>query len=360
MNQFRVGILGCGGIGHYHAEALAALPDRFKIVAACDPVAANAAKVAAAFNIPSQSGDFASLLGRPDIDIVHICTPSSMHTEQAVAVLKSGKHVVVEKPIAGSLADADALIAAERASGRSAMPIFQNRFTSGYAQALAVRRAGLLGRHVVSNIETAWLRYGSYYDVAWRGKWATELGGCLTTHAIHAHDLLCFLVGRPKRVFARTQTRLNPIETEDLALLALEFEDGSFASSTTTLASTIETSRFRYVFEHATIEGIVDEKTGESAPWIFKARKKANQPAIDAAVASVPAAPQWFEGAFAAFHDALVGGSPPPVTLADARLSIELLTAAYESAASHSDVLMPISPAHPAYRGWRNPSRVSQ
>lgn len=353
MKKFRVGILGCGGIGHYHAKALAALPDRFTIVAACDPVTANTAKIAAEFSVPSQSTELSALTSRTDLDIVHICTPSSMHADQAIALLKSDKHVVVEKPIAGSLAEADALIDAERASGRRAMPIFQNRFTPGYAQALAVKRAGLLGRHIVSNIETAWLRYGSYYDVEWRGKWATELGGCLTTHAIHAHDLLCFLVGRPQRVFARTQTRLNPIETEDLALLALEFEDGSFASSTTTLASAIETSRFRYVFEHVTIESTVNEKTGEAPPWVFKARKPAEQPAIDAVLAAIEPASRLFKGQFAAFHEALAADVPPPVTLAEARLSIELLTAAYASAASHSDVLLPIENTHPFYRGWR-------
>ena len=107
-----------------------------------------------------------------------------------MAALAAGKHVVCEKPLTGSLADVDAIIAAEQGARGVLMPIFQYRYGDGIEKAKRIIDAGIAGKPYVGSVETFWCRTPDYYAVPWRGKWATELGGVLVTHALHLHDML--------------------------------------------------------------------------------------------------------------------------------------------------------------------------
>ena len=166
---------------------------------------------------PAGSSPISTTLLRLDLDIVDICTPSALHFAQARKALLAGFNVVVEKPFASSLAEADALAELEKKSGKRVSPIFQYRFSDGIAQLLHLRARGFVGKAYAATVETHWRRLPAYYANPWRGRWATELGGCLTTHAIHAHDILTTILGPMASVYARTATRVNPIETEDCA-----------------------------------------------------------------------------------------------------------------------------------------------
>ena len=133
-----------------------------------------------------------------DIDIVDICTPPVLHYPHGRwRRSRAGKHVVCEKPLVGSLAEVDALDRG-RARGRAGalMPIFQYRFGDGVQKAKRIIERGLAGKPYLATVETAWQRGAEYYAVPWRGKWETELGGVLLTHAIHAHDMLTYPDGR--------------------------------------------------------------------------------------------------------------------------------------------------------------------
>jgi predicted dehydrogenase len=127
------------------------------------------------------------------------------------------------------------------------MPIFQYRFGHGIQKLKLLIAEGVAGTPYLATVETAWRRRAEYYAVPWRGKWATERGGALLSHAIHNHDLLCYVLGRPRRVFAYTTTRVNAIEVEDCAAATLEMTDGS-AASLNTLGSPHEISRHRFSF----------------------------------------------------------------------------------------------------------------
>ena len=177
-----------------------------------------------------------------------------MHFAQARKALLAGYHVVVEKPFASSLAEADALAEVERQSGKRVSPIFQYRFGNGFAQLRHLKERGFVGKTYASTIETHWRRLPAYYANPWRGRWATELGGCLTTHAIHNHDLLTYVLGPIVSVYAKTSTRVNPIETEDCAAAMLEMADGSFATLSVTLGAEEDMSRLRFCFEGLTVE----------------------------------------------------------------------------------------------------------
>jgi predicted dehydrogenase len=348
--RLTVGVVGAG-IGAAHIAAYRELPKLYSVEAICDIDAAKAGKIAADNGIAAALTDFNALIQR-DLDLVSICTPSGLHFEQARKALTAGRNVVLEKPFASSLAEADALAEIEQQSGRRLSPVFQYRFADGIAQLLHLRELGLVGKTYAATVETHWRRLPAYYDNPWRGRWASELGGCLITHAIHNHDMLTHVLGPIRSVYARTATRVNPIETEDCAAAVLEMADGSFATLSVTLGGEEEISRLRFCFDGLTAESNHSPYNPGSAPWRFVAADPQQQRIIDAAVAEVAPQPDRYTGQFLRLHRALTEGGPLPVSIADARPSLELVTAAYHSARTGQAVQLPITRDHPLYSGW--------
>jgi predicted dehydrogenase len=292
------------------------------------------------------------------LDAIDICTPSHLHAAQTHQALGARKHVVCEKPVAGSLAALDALIAAEVRHGRRVMPVFNYRFGAGVQKLRRLIETGVAGQPYLATIEVAWRRRADYYDAshgpAWHGRWATELGGNLTTHAVHFLDLLLYLLGPACSVFARTATLVNPIETEDCASVSLEMANGALASVSATTGSSVQISRQRYCFANMVAESnLAPYDANSSEPWQFVADTPELKPRIDSVLAATPAAAEGFAGHLARFGEALLRNTELPVTLADARKTIELLTAIYASARSGAPVKLPIGPEHPMYGGWQ-------
>lgn len=350
--RLRVAVAGLG-IGTEHVRSYRALPELFEIVAVCDPDRARAERVAKQFEVPRMLHDFEALLGERELDIVDVCTPPHQHFAHASRALEAGKHVVCEKPLVGSLAEVDALAELERRSGRRLMPIFQYRFGAGLQKLVHLVARGVAGRHYLTTVEIAWRRGLDYYGAApWRGRWQTELGGILLTHAIHAHDMLTQVVGPVRSVFARIATRVNPVETEDCAALALEMADGSLATSAATLGSHKEITRLRFCFEKLTAESNPAPYTPQLEPWSLVPASPEAAAEIEAALRDFEPGPQWFPGQLARFHAALRAGSELPVTIADARAALELVTAAYHCAENGSPVELPIGRGHPKYASW--------
>jgi len=348
--RLRVGVIG-GGVGVLHIRAYKDMAEFYSVDAFCDIDSERAEKVAAEYGIPAATSDLDAFL-KYDLDVVDICTPSSLHYDHACAALLAGRHVVVEKPFAGSLDEADALAALEERSGRRVCPVFQYRFGNGLAQLHHLRERGFVGRAYVATVETHWRRLPAYYDNPWRGRWATELGGALVTHAIHNHDILMQVLGPARGVFARTTTRVNPIETEDCASVVLDMADGSLATLSVTLGAEEDMSRLRFCFEGLTAESNYSPYNPGTAPWRFVAAEPERQQAIDAAVAEVPQQPERYHGMLLKLHRALTTGGPLPVSIANARSSLELITAAYRSARTGQMVQLPIERSDPLYRGW--------
>ncbi len=350
---WRVAVVGCG-IGRAHiAQGYARHAGNFRVVALCDVDVRRLAAVGDEFGIARRTQDFNEILRIDEVDIVDICTPPSLHVVQALEALAAGKDVVCEKPLAGSLADVDRLIAAGSAAPSRLLPVFQYRYGDGVQKAKRIIDAGLAGACHLATVETAWTRGAAYYASPWRGHWPTELGGVLLTHAIHAHDLMTWLLGPAASVFARTATRVNPIETEDCAVASLMMQNGALVSLAATLGSQREITRLRLCFEHATFESGESPYAPGDDPWeIIPASPEAGHLIADA-LAGYRSSAAGYEGFFAAYHSSLVSNDRLPVALGDARRSIELATALYHSAATGAPVTLPITPDHPAYHGWR-------
>jgi predicted dehydrogenase len=350
-DRLRVGVVGCG-IGRDHVRAYQSLPDQFEVLAICDVVEASARELAEAHRIPRVSSDLSGLCGMDDLDVIDLCTPSYLHFSQTQQVLAAGKHAICEKPIAGSLKEVDALMLAEAQSSRRVMPIYQFRFGHGVQKLKHLLREGVAGRAYLTTIETAWRRRADYYAVPWRGKWATELGGPLVTLAIHAHDLLYYVLGPIQSVFARTATRVNAIETEDCISASLEVADGSLASLSVTTGSAAEISRHRFCFSGLSAESNTESYRSTSDPWVFTGDTPELAERIKESLSHFEPLPEGYVGQFHRFHQALRDNTELPVTLKDARASLELITAIYYSAQTDRSVDLPIGQEHPRYTSW--------
>lgn len=356
MSQiFNVAIIGVG-IGRSHVvEGYLPNADKFRVKALCDLNAERMAGVADEFGIERRVEKFAEILAMDDIDIIDICTPPGLHYEMVMAALKAGKHVVCEKPLVGSLSQVDDVIAQEKLSKGLLMPVFQYRFGDGIEQAKKIIDAGIAGKPFVGTVETMWRRGPDYYAVPWRGKWATELGGVLMTHAIHQHDLFTYLMGDIKRLFGRVATRVNPIEVEDCVTASLELENGALGSFTATLGSSDDMTRIRLAFENVTFESDHAAYNPGGKPWIIQPRNAETADKIAALLKDWQHVPSRFETQMARFHAALIGAAPLPVTSADSRRALELVTAFYHSSTTHEDVELPIASHHPRYQSWVPP-----
>ncbi|WP_421759087.1 Gfo/Idh/MocA family protein [Devosia sp.] len=349
---YTVAVVG-GGIGKSHiVEGYVPNADKFKVLAICDLDPARRNGLADEFGVERRVANFDDLLKMDDLDIIDVCTPPMVHYPMVMAALKAGKHVICEKPLVGSLAEVDEVMAEEKRSHGKLMPVFQYRYGNGIQQAKAIIDAGIAGKPFVGTVETLWRRGPDYYEIPWRGKWKTELGGVLMTHAIHPHDIFTYLMGDIKSLFGRVATRVNAIEVEDCISASVELTSGALASFTATLGSADEISRIRLAFENLTIESDHEAYNPGAALWKILPRNDATKATIDALLANWQDVPSRFTTQMALFHAALEGKGPVPVTSADSRRALEIVTAFYHSSETREEVPFPIGPDHPKYRSW--------
>lgn len=225
--ETRIVLIGAGGfIAATHLEAIAALPAA-QLVGLSDISAEPLTQRAAAAGVPAFA-DHRAMLAELRPDLAVICTPHPSHAAIALDCLAAGAHVLVEKPIAVSVSEADDLIAAAEAAGRILAVSFQQRFRPEVELARALVAGGELGALVRVLCVEPWFRSAAYYRTAgWRGTWLGEGGGVLLNQAPHTLDLLCYLAGRPTRVWGVARTLQHTIETEDTAHAMLEFAGGA-------------------------------------------------------------------------------------------------------------------------------------
>jgi predicted dehydrogenase len=348
---YRVSIVGAG-IGTSHLAGFRQLRDRFTVANVCDLNTARAGALAAQYEGVAVTDDLAGVIADPAIDIVDICLPPHLHFRTCLDALAAGKHVICEKPLVTSLKEADALAAKVAETGRSIFPVFQYRYGLGTAQLRALREAGLAGRCYAGSLETHWDRDAAYYAVDWRGTWAGESGGALLGHAIHIHDMLTAILGPVAQVYADVATRVNDIEVEDCAALAIRMEEGARITSSVTLGAAGNTSRLRLMFEGFTVESDHAPYSFAEKGWTFTARAPRTQGEIDAVLARVAAPKLGYAGLFEGVAEALDGRPGREVTLGDGRRSLEFVTACYASARGGRPVALPLGPDHPLHAGW--------
>jgi predicted dehydrogenase len=225
----RFALVGAGMIGRVHAAAITDLGGLAELVAVVDTDVERARALADRHGVPTATADLDAVLRRDDVDAVAICTPSGLHADGAVAALGAGKHVVVEKPLDVTLAAADRIIAAEERSGKTVTVISQHRFDESTERVLRAVRAGNLGTITSAIASHAWWRGQSYYDSGdWRGTRALDGGGAVMNQTVHTINLMTTVVGTPVEVFAYTARLAHErIEVEDTAVAVVRFASGA-------------------------------------------------------------------------------------------------------------------------------------
>ncbi|WP_415855462.1 Gfo/Idh/MocA family protein [Sinomonas sp. G460-2] len=223
----RAAVVGCGDISAQHFAALGAI-DGAQLAAVVDPDADRRAAASAAHGVPGYAS-LGELLDAGGVDAVHLCTPHNSHAPLAQQALERGVNVLTEKPVAHTLADAEALALTARTAfaerGTQLGVCFQNRYNEPVRALRELLDSGKLGRILGANATVMWHRTPEYYAARpWRGTWAGSGGGLLMNQAIHTLDLLQWLVGPAVLVGGAASTRAlaGVIEVEDTADLLLE------------------------------------------------------------------------------------------------------------------------------------------
>jgi len=306
------------------------------------------------FDLDADIITYQELLERKDIDLVSNCTPPSEHARLTIDLLRSGKNVIVEKPMAQTLKDCDAMIAAAKESGKMLSVIAQNRFRDDMDVVKASIDSNLLGPISHVQVDSAWWRGLPYYDLAWRGTWESEGGGPTLNHAIHHIDLLLWMLGAPKSVTAAMVNAWHTnSEVEDLSVALLQYPH-TIATITASVVHHGEDQAFVVQGRDAAV----------AQPWAIKSDRaqsngfpypepnkelieklgdlKRNHPALRH---------EGHVGQILDVMNCLIGHRAPAITGEDGRLTVEIVTAIYEAAIERRAIDLPIQPDSPWYTG---------
>lgn len=341
-------LIGCGRIAMRHAELLGTGQIQgARLVAVCDVQAERAQAFGAKYSVPA-FGSIREMLAMPGIDAVSVLTPSGMHAEHAILVARSKRQVIVEKPMALTLQDADAMIRECDAAGVGLYVVKQNRFNVPVVKAREALDAGRFGRLVLGTVRVRWCRDQSYYDHDdWRGTWAQD-GGVLSNQASHHIDMLSWFMGGVESVHARGCTALVDIEAEDTAVATLKFRNGALGViEATNAARPKDMEGSLSVLGSMGAVEIAGFAVNKIRTWQF------TQPEVsDAAVMeqfSVNPPNVYGFGHQAHYEhmvDVLTDGAKPLVDGHEGRQSLELIMALYESMASGREVQLPLRVEH--------------
>lgn len=331
MTPYRVAIIGTGGIARAHVAAWRSVQDEVLPVAAVDIAFDRLQAFASEFDIPHVYTDAATMLAEQAPDLVHICTPPSLHTDLIVACLQAGAHVLCEKPLCGSLQELDRIAETEKASGCVCASVVQWRFGSAVRHLKPLIEQGSLGEHTLTICATTWYRDDAYYDVPWRGTWASELGGVSTGQAIHLIDLMLFLNTPWREVRAQTKTLKRQMEVEDLALAMVTFDDGSLGSVINSVLSPAQETRLRLDFTGGTAE-VTGLYGYDNAGWTVTPIDGTTLP--DGLWPPAENTSANHATQLQVMIAALRANERPPAGVDDIRGTIEFLTALYKSGAN--------------------------
>jgi predicted dehydrogenase len=329
--QLRFGLIGCGRVAPRHAESINSLPGAV-LAAVADIRESRALRFAASYRAEPYT-DYRSVLDRTDVDVVNVCVPSGLHAQVVIDVLQAGKHVIVEKPIALSLADADRMIAAARSARRKLCVVLQNRYNPPMQDLKRVVESGRLGRLLLGNATVRWYRPQEYYEDGWHGTWAMD-GGALMNQSIHHIDALQWLLGRPESVFAYSATLAHRMEAEDIGVATVRFRGGTLGvveGSTVTYPENLEGSVA--VFGERGSLKVGGTALNRKVIWKVEGELEHEKELLTREQVDPPSVYGTSHRAVIAdMMEAILAGRAPKTDGAEAKKSLALVLAMYESA----------------------------
>lgn len=341
-------IIGCGRIARRHAELLGTGQIRgARLAAVCDIQSDRAEAFGTKYGVPAFES-IAKMLAMPGIDAVAVLTPSGMHAEHAILVARAKRHVVVEKPMALTLTDADAMIRECDAAGVGLYVVKQNRFNLPVVKAREALDAGRFGKLVLGTVRVRWCRDQSYYaNDDWRGTWAQD-GGVLSNQASHHVDMLSWFMGNVESVHARGTTALVDIEAEDTAVATLKFRNGALGViEATNAARPKDMEGSLSVLGAGGAVEIAGFAVNKIRTWQFTQPETSDAEVMERFSVNPPNVYGFGHQAYYEHMvDVLANGAKPLVDGHEGRQSLELIMALYESIASGREVQLPLRIEH--------------
>jgi len=267
MDRVRTALVGCGKVGQTHAQALAGLAES-QFMAVCDVEFERAASFAARYQIRPYD-DVTRMLAESPIDVLCIATPHPLHAGVAIAAARAGAHALIEKPMAASLSDCDAMLSAARLHKTKLGVISQRRWYEPVQRMKDAIHAGKIGRPVLGAFAMYSWRDPAYYrSDPWRGRWDTEGGGVLVNQSPHMLDLLQWLMDDDVDEVSGYWANLNhpTVEVEDSAVAILRFRAGGLGSIVASLSQ--KPGIYTKVHIHGSTGASVGVETDRGATFI--------------------------------------------------------------------------------------------
>ncbi|EPZ52851.1 Gfo/Idh/MocA family protein [Alicyclobacillus acidoterrestris] len=349
----KVAIIGAGAISTRHIEGYLAFPEACKIAAIVDIYLDKAEERVRAYQLDAvASNDYKSILADPSIDVVSICTPPSTHAQLAIDCLMAGKHVLVEKPMAASLEECDAMILAAEKSGKVLSVVAQNRFQTSWMRLKELLQKKVAGEVLHAQVDSFWWRGHSYYDLWWRGTWEKEGGGCTLNHAVHHIDALQWMMGLPTEVSAvMSNVAHDNAEVEDISMALLRFESGAIGQITSSVVHHGQQQQLAFQCEKAKLATPWDVYASVSKENGFPERDKQTEAEIQSYYDSLPeTVHEGHAGQIENVLSAIEGNETLLVDGEEGRKTLELIVAIYKSASTGQTVRLPIANTDAFYR----------
>ncbi len=359
MKRLRTALVGCGKVGQIHAEALGSLPES-DFVAVCDASADRAEAFASRYGVKGYT-DLETMLAAAKVEVLLIGTPHPLHAQATILAAQVGVHVLIEKPMAASLADCDAMLAAAKTAGTILGVISQRRFFEPVVRMKNAIDQGKIGKPALGVFSMfSWRDRAYYQSDPWRGKWATEGGGVLVNQSPHQLDLLQWFMGEIEEISGSWANLNHPeIEVDDTAVATVRFKGGGLGSIVTSLSQ--RPGLYTKVHVHGTSGASVGVETDRGATFIAGVSEIAEPPLNDvwtipgeehllaqfqqedrARFKAIRATTHYHSLQISDFLRAILDGRPPIVTGEDGRTVVAMFTAIYRSQQEHRPIRFPI------------------
>jgi UDP-N-acetyl-2-amino-2-deoxyglucuronate dehydrogenase len=359
LARVRTALIGCGKVGSIHAEALRSLPES-DFVAACDADLGRAEAFAARYDVRPFS-DLAAMLTASKAEALLVATPHPLHAQAAIVAASAGVHVLVEKPLAATLGDCDAMLAASRTAGVKLGVISQRRFFEPVQRIKAAIDAGKIGKPALGVFSMFSWRDPSYYrSDPWRGRWDAEGGGVLVNQSPHQLDLLRWFLGDVEEVNGYWANLNHPeVEVDDTAVASIRFTNGGLGSIVTSVSQ--RPGLFTKVHVHGSNGASIGVETDRGATFIAGVSAIAEPPLNDlwtipgeehllasfeaedrARFAQIDATTHYHALQIQDFLRAILDDRPPLVTGEDGREVVAMFTAIYRSQRERQPIAFPL------------------
>lgn len=345
----KYGLIGCGRIAANHIKA--ALNNGLELVAVCDIEPEHMENLLVKHSLEKDLGiarytDYTCLLAEhPDLELIAIATESGLHAQIALACIDAGVNVIIEKPMAMCMADADEIIRRSEEKGVAVCACHQNRFNVAVQKTRQALESGRIGRMSHGSIHVRWNRNKAYYEQApWRGTWAQD-GGCLMNQCIHGIDLLRWMLGSEvSEVYGVIKQQFHDyLETEDIGMAVIKFKNGAVATvegTTNVYPQNLEEAL--YLFGEKGTVKIGGKSTNNLDVWEFSDETESDTANKGLKEQTGNVYGNGHTSLYADMIDAIQTHRAPYVDVVDGRNALELVLAIYKSCKTGQPVKLPL------------------